>query len=128
MRPPSVAAHRLILGSAAAGAVIRGVAYMPWTRTDAGSAYLSPVEAWWPLWVWGWVWITVGVVLAAALFRRSLSIAAMSGLTGLLVLWGASYMYAWAVQGASRSWVTGGLFLVMAVWAGVLASLLERRH
>lgn len=122
------AVRRLVLIASALGAVIRGLAYMPWTWGSSGVKQLSPVEAWMPLWVWGWVWIGIGVLIGLAVVRRSLSITAMSALTGILILWGASYLWAWAFQDVMRSWVTGGLFLVMAVWSGVLASLLERRR
>lgn len=127
MHGPSPLARRLILGSAAAGAVIRGLAYMPFAdpRTPR---YLSPVESWMPIQAWGWLWIAVGILIALTLVWRSLSITAMSALTGLLTMWGLSYMWAWAFIGTQRSWVTGGLFLVMAVWSGTLASLLERRR
>lgn len=128
VQAPTTAARRTILGAAALGAIVRGIAYMPWTSASSGVRQLTPVEAWMPLHAWGWIWVAVGVMLASAMICPKLRITAMSILTGLLTMWGMSYLWAWAFEDVQRSWVTSALFLMTAVWSGALTSLLERRR
>lgn len=115
----------LLLGAGAVGAVCRGIAYLPHTRTSE-VRQLWPVEAWMPLTWWAIVWIATGVLLAASIMWRRLSMPGMAVLAGLLTAWAVSYWWSWWALDVSRAWVTGGLFLMAAVWAGVIASLLER--
>lgn len=123
--PRSHLARVLILGAGGVGAILRGVAYLP-TANPPDSAQLSPVEAWMPVTAWAGVWIAVGCLVLLSMVWRPVSITAMTGLTALLTLWGVSYIVAWAFMDVSRSWVTASVFLMAAVWAGVLTSLLER--
>lgn len=123
---PRTAAQRvLILGGAAVGAVVRGVAYLPHARASE-VLQLWPVEAWMPLSWWAVVWIGTGVLLAVSIVWQRASMPGMAILAGLLTAWAVSYWWSWLVLDVGRAWVTGGLFLMCAVWAGVLASLLER--
>lgn len=81
-----------------------------------------------PLTAWATLWITVGVALIISTWCRPVSIWAMTALTALLTLWATSYFIAWVWMDVGRSWVTASIFLMAAVWAGVLTTLLERRR
>lgn len=119
-------ARPLILGSGGLLAIVRGLAYLP-TADPPATNQLMPIESWAPISVWAALWMTVGVILLAAIFIRRLSIVGMPALTGLLTTWGTAYVVAWAALGFSRAWVTGSLFLMAAVWSGVLSAYSERQ-
>lgn len=118
-------ARNVALIGAAFGAVTRGVAYLPFGDYER-TRLLSPVEGVMPVHWWGVVWIVVGVLCLASIWARRVSIAAMALFTTLLAMWASSYMWAWIDGESARGWVTGTLFALMALWAGVLTSLLER--
>lgn len=124
--PRHKAARALILGAGGLGAILRGTAYLP-IANPPDAQMLSPVEAWMTVTGWSIVWIVVGAAMILSIRVHALSIWSMTALTALCTAWGSSYITAWIVDGG-RSWTTGCLFLVLAVWAGVLTSILERRR
>ena len=125
--PRHRAARALILGAGGIGAILRGIAYLP-AADPPRTSQLSPIEAWMPLTAWAALWMAVGIALIISTWCRTVSIWAMTALTALLTLWSTSYLIAWLWMGVGRSWVTASIFLMAAIWAGVLTSLLERRH
>lgn len=125
--PRHKAARALILGAGGIGAILRGIAYLP-VADPPRTSQLSPIEGWMPLTAWATLWITVGVALIISTWCRPVSIWAMTALTALLTLWATSYFIAWVWMDVGRSWVTASIFLMAAVWAGVLTTLLERRR
>ncbi|WP_182349339.1 hypothetical protein [Tomitella gaofuii] len=128
MQFPSGRGARAVLAAGGLGAVFRGVAYAPWTKVAGDRPeQLGSVDKWFPPAMWSWVWIAVGIMLIISVWWRPLTRTAMSLMTGLLTAWGVSYCFSWVFEQTQRSWVTGTLFLMAAVWSGVLTSLLERR-
>lgn len=117
-----------VLVAGAAGAVLQGIAYLPGLADRDEVHVMTPAESWLPIGVWGGVWITVGIVLAAAIVWPRMSITGMSLLTGLLTMWALSYLWAWGWEHVQNAWATSALFAMGAVFAGVLASILERRR
>lgn len=112
------------------GTLTRAAAYLPWTTSviaDPPERY-EPIGVWLPPASWSWVWLAVGVLLLASLVWRRLTRTAMSLLTGMLTLWGVGSLAAWITANSLRSWVTGSMFIMVAVWAGVFTVLLERRR
>lgn len=126
---PSRPARVVVLAAAGLGAIMRGLAYAPWTDAMAGDhpRQLSSVDEWFPPAAWSWVWLAVGAACLVSIWWRTATRTAMSFLSGMLTAWGVSYCIAWGIENTQRSWVTGSLFLMAAAWAVVLTSMLEKR-
>lgn len=126
-RPRHRVLRIVVLVAASIGAFFRGVSYFP-SRVDGTPQQLTYVDWWAPMSVWAGVWVTVAALLIAATVLPSLAIPAMSGFAGLFALWAASYLVSWAAGESPRAWLTGTSLAVLAVFAAILASLIERRE
>lgn len=126
-RPRHRVLRRVVLLAAAAGAFFRGLSYFP-TAVDGAPQQLTYVDWWAPMPVWAGVWVTVAGLLVAALFIPQLAIVGMSGYVGLTSLWAASYIVSWIALDSPRSWLTGTTLAVLAAFAAILTSLIERRE
>lgn len=126
-RPRHRVLRRVVLVTASLGAFFRGVSYFP-SDGEGPPQQLTYVDWWAPMPVWAGVWVTVAVFLATATVVPALAIPAMSGFSGLFGLWAASYLVSAMTGESPRAWLTGTSLAVLAVFAAILTSLIERRE
>lgn len=123
--PPATAGTAVLL-SAALFCVTRGLAYLPYA-SDGSIRQLTVVEGWAPIPVWSGVWLAVAGAMFASAWRPRYAVWPLSAFAGLNAAWGMSYLWSWIAGDVGRGWVTGALFLAVAVWSIVMPGLIERR-
>lgn len=112
MRPRIPARLEVALGAIAATAVVRGIGYL---GHEQPPKQLMPLETVAPFWVYSLVWFAAGALAAAAIVTNRAFNTAISINTALWALWGCSYLIAYITQGTGRSYMTGAVFLLIAV-------------
>lgn len=107
------------LSMSAAGAAIRGIAYLDAPNTR----YTTFIDAWIPLHLWAFIWLTAGALMLIGVWHRLVARWGLSLGVGLWGAWAVSYTASWVFGDQSRGWVTAAAFALIAGLTWIVASL-----
>ena len=105
-------------------AIARGWGYL----VPGGSKptdYVALLNPLFPIEVWAVVWSVSGALMLVGVWVPLVARWAMSSVVALCSAWAVSYFVAWMFFDAGRAWLTGFMFVALAVMAVALTYLME---
>lgn len=105
-------------------AIARGWGYL--VPGGGGSTdYIALLVPLIPIEVWAVVWFVSGALMLVGVWMPLVARWAMSSVVALCSAWAVSYFAAWIFRDVSRAWLTGFMFVALAVMAAALTYLME---
>lgn len=129
IRPPRVVGRRgAVLSYLALVDVLYALSLWrpaPESMRTPTTAFLAGIA---PLGAWAGLWLVVGAVCLAGAFVHRFDRHAFAAATGIKTLWGSVFVLGWLTGEITRGWVSGVVWLALAVLVAVIAGWPEPRE